>query len=86
MTVMPQPQPAKRGEKTIELRIRFWTDGLGQPRDQIYPKHCWESGQVYATNASHGIAALDPVMFNDLAELPSAIEKVLKAHAITLHQ
>ena len=88
MTFMPQPQPAQHGEKTIELRIRFWTDGLGQPKGQVYPKHCCESGQVYAVkNGSHGIAAsVDPVMFDDLSELPNVVAKVLSANGITLHR
>lgn len=88
MSVLPSPQTARHGEKTIALQVRLWTDNLGQPKGTIYPRHGWASGQVYVMkNDSHGIrGSQSPVMFNNLNELPAAVERVLAEVGITVHK
>lgn len=81
-----EQRAAKQGEKMIELRIRFWTDSLADEKGKILPKHAWASGVVgVQANKSHGISPQDPVPFNSIMELMSAIEKVILAQGITLH-
>jgi hypothetical protein len=81
-----ESKEAAHGEKTIEVRIRFWTNELAEKKDAIIPKHGWTSGQVFLpSNRSHGITSSEAVMFNSFAELPSKIEELLIANGITLH-
>ncbi len=81
-----ESKSATHGEKTIEVRVRFWTNDLAGEKGKIIPKHGWTSGQVFLpSNPSHGITSSEPVMFNSFAELPSKIEELLIASGITLH-
>jgi hypothetical protein len=32
---------AKRGERMIEIRLRFWTDELAGAKGQVLPGHAW---------------------------------------------
>ena len=80
-------QDATHGEKTIELRVRLWTDHLAPTEGQILPKHAWDSGTVdLPVNHSHGIASGEPVTFNSLSELPAAVEEALISRSITIHR
>jgi hypothetical protein len=78
---------AKHGEKMIEVKIRFWTDGISKgPGNLIVPKHAWTSGVVrMQRNKAHGIVPTNPIPFNSLLDLGKAIEQVLKEHGIVLH-
>src|SRR3990167_311694 len=77
---------AKHGERMVELRVRFWTDGIAEGDGQVSPKHAWGGGMVrMKPNKSHGISSARPVPFNSLMELPAAIEKVLIQHGIRIH-
>ena len=77
---------AKWGQKMIELKIRFWTDGLAEEPSKILPKHAWASGVVrIKRNEAHGIRPNEPLPFNSLMDLPADIEKVLTGHGIILH-
>jgi hypothetical protein len=76
---------AKHGEKMIEVRIRFWTDGIAKGK-LIVPKHALTSGAVHIQrNKAHGIVPTKPILFNSLLDLGTAIEKTLKKHNIKLH-
>jgi hypothetical protein len=79
---------AKLGERTIELKIRFWTDGISrEPGKQIVPKHAWTSGVVgMKTNEAHGIIPTKAKTFNSLLDLGAAIERTLKDNGIVLHK
>lgn len=45
---------ARHGEKMIEVKIRFWTDGLASESGKILPKHAWAAGVVrMESNRSH---------------------------------
>ena len=77
---------AKHGEKMIEVRIRFWTDGIAEQKDTIIPKHAWDSGVVVMdTNKSHDIAPKSPQPFNSILDLQSVLAKVLGEHGVVLH-
>ncbi len=78
-TVTPRPK-----EKTIELRVRFWTGGMAG-EGQIKQKHAWGSGSVHTVvNPSHGIES-HRVFFHSLAELPLAVEKLLIKAEVSIH-
>lgn len=76
---------AKHGEKMIEIKVRFWTDGI-EDAERIKPKHAWSSGVIrIARNKSHSIVPGRPRPFNSLLELGSVIERVLMEHSIVLY-
>ena len=57
-------------------------DGKGK----IVPKHAWSAGVVrMAPNPSHDIKPANPKPFNTIAELSSAIERVLVEHGVKIH-
>ena len=37
-------QDARLGERMIELKVRFWTDGIVEGKGRIKPKHAWTRG------------------------------------------
>ena len=77
---------ALTGEKMIEIRVRFWTNDLASSKTQVVPKHAKTSGVVsIAKNKTHDITPQEPIPFNSLMDLTSAIEKVILAHGIKLH-
>lgn len=76
---------APHGEKTIEIRIRFFTNELASGSGNIWPKHAWDRGSVYTVvNKAHGIDT-EGATFNSLPQLIVAIEKVLIKAGIQLH-
>lgn len=78
---------ARHGEKMIEVKIRFWTDGLAVEQGNILPKHAWAAGVVrMESNRSHGISPENPVPFNSLLDVGAKIEQVLLDHGIILHR
>lgn len=83
-----QSREAKWGERMIEIKLRFWTNGIDPDPGKIVPKHAWASGVVrIERNGPHGI---DPSKakarpFNSLLDVGAVIEKVLIDHHITLH-
>ncbi len=84
--IVSEERKAKHGEKMIEIKIRFWTDGIAENSDSVIPKHAWAGGVVrIERNNAHEITPKEPMPFNSLMELPSVIEKVLMAHGITLY-
>lgn len=77
---------AKFGERMIELKVCFWTDGIAEGKGYIRPKHAWTRGEVrIIKNDPHGIDPVRGYKFNSLMEIASAIEKVLVEHDIQLH-
>jgi len=82
----PAAQVAKYGEKMIEVRIRFWTDGLSGQKDLVIPKHAWDSGVIVMDgNKTHGITPASPQPFNSILDLTSVLAKVLVDQEVTLH-
>ncbi len=82
----PDARVAKYGEKMIEVRIRFWTDGIADKKDTVIPKHAWDSGVVVMDgNKTHGISPASPQPFNQILDLTSVLSKVLVQHGVTLH-
>ena len=76
---------AKLGERMIELKVCFWTDGFAE-KGYIWPEHAWTRGEVrIIRNDAHGIKPAHGCKFNSLMEIPSAIEKVLVDHGVELH-
>ena len=70
--------------KMIELRVRFWTNDIGEG-NQVKPKFAWDSGIVAVPmNERHGIKAQEPVMFKSMATIPAAIEEALINAGVTL--
>ena len=78
---------AKHGEKMIELKVRFWTDGLSPERGKVLAKHAWTSGVVrIERNKAHGIIPSKPVPFNSLFGVGTALEETLKRNGVVLHR
>ena len=87
MPTKKKANPAKHGDKMIELTVRFWTNDIADKDGEIVPKNAWTSGVVsLARNESHGIDPESPKPFHSLMELPAVIEKVLIKHEIVLHR
>jgi hypothetical protein len=81
-----EQREAQQGERMIEIKVRFWTNGIADGKGIIQPKHAWSSGAVrIERNESHGIVPQKSLPFHSLMDLTSVIEKVLVAHNITLH-
>lgn len=77
---------AKHGHRMIELRVRFWTNGIADEDNKIIPKHALSSGVVRVhPNPAHGIQSGKSQPFRSLLGLNAAIEKVLIEHGIKLH-
>ena len=77
---------AAHGERMIELRVRFWTNGIASDEGKIGPRHAWDSGTVeLRSNESHGIVSKQTFHFYSLAELPSVVEKALITNGVKLH-
>lgn len=77
---------AKFGEKMIEIKVRFWTDGLSGNENEILPKQAWSAGLVRIKgNKAHGIAPNKPVMFHSLMDIQKAIEETIIKNGIILH-
>ncbi len=76
------------GERTIELRIRFWTNDIdGNPKGTITQRVCWDGGYVYVgNNKSHGIKNEGGSHFSGLCQLLCSVEKVLDKHDIRLQK
>lgn len=86
MTKKESRVKAAHGERMIEVKVRFWTNGLVEGKGYVLPKHAWASGAVrMERNESHGIIPKKPIIFNSLMEIPAKIEKVLIDHGIVLH-
>jgi hypothetical protein len=72
-------------KRMIEVRVRFWTDGITLPKGFIIQKHAWASGTVrMQANESHQITTRRALAFGSLMELPGVIERVLIGHGIVL--
>jgi hypothetical protein len=77
---------AAHGEKMIEVKIRFWTNGIADQSGKILPRHAWASGVVRMDpNKSHGIVSGNPQPFHSLMDVTAVIEKVLVEHGVVLH-
>ncbi len=69
---------ARRGEKMIEVKVRFWTNNIAGTQGHILPKHCWPEGMVYASkNDSHGIKSSRKMPFHSLDQVQNAIEQAM---------
>jgi hypothetical protein len=78
---------ANPGEKMIEVKLRFWTNGISGNSAEVSPKHAWASGVVrMETNKTHGIAPKSPKPFHSLLDVGAVIESVLIAHGVVLHR
>jgi hypothetical protein len=79
-------QKAKHGEKMIEIKVRFWTNGIANGDGKVIPKHAWTSGVVrMERNDSHGIVPQSPTPFHSLMDLNAVMERVLQKHGVVLH-
>ena len=84
---MPRQQvKANKNERMIELKLRFWTNGIARGSGYIKPKHAWSSGVIrMERNNSHSIRPANPRPFRSLLDIGVVVEKVLIAHGIVLH-
>lgn len=81
-----EEREAPRGERMIEVKLRFWTNEIAEGKGRIKPKHAWTTGTVtIERNDAHGILPVRGYHFGSLMEIPSAVEKVLMEHGIQLH-
>ena len=66
------------------IELRFWTDGIAAG-GKIRPRHAWASGVArMERNDAHGIRSGDPIPFNSLLEVGTAIQGTLIAHGVVL--
>jgi len=80
---MPNEVRSTHGKKTIEVRLRFFTDDLAQQDGHIVPKHCWSiGGASMPVNEDHGIESRQTVLFNSIAAILPAIEELFSANGI----
>lgn len=85
MTDKIAAKEAKYGQKMIEVKVRFWTNGIADGENKIIPKHAWDKGVVrIASNKSHGITETNPIPFNSLLDVGRAIERCLMNNGVTL--
>jgi hypothetical protein len=80
---------SKRGnkwsDKTIEVTVRFWTDGIAE-KGTVIQRNAWDSGTVsMKQNKLHWIRPSAAKPFNSILELPSVLAEVLAAQKIVLH-
>ena len=81
-----EEKEAKHGQKMIEVKVRFWTNGIAEGEGKVVPKHAWTAGVVRMDkNASHNIAPSKPVQFHTLLDIGAAIERVLMEQGVVLH-
>ena len=69
------------GEKMISFKLRFWTDGLKNP------KMAWNKGAITViTNRSRGIRSTSQnhVFFDSIEGIPNVLKECLKKTGITL--
>ena|SRR3972149_6249694 len=73
-------------ENGIFVTIRFWTDFAKQDGTKIVvPKQGWAAGSLYVrASRLHGIKSESPVLFNNLDELMTKLDQLLKQHDISL--
>ena len=77
---------ADRGERMIEVKLRFWTNNLADGAGRVRPRHAWSGGVVrMESNKTHGIRPKNPKPFHSLLDVGAVIEKVLIQHGIQLH-
>src|SRR5262249_40470950 len=77
---------AAYGEKTLEVKVRFWTSDIVPGKGAYKKKHAKTSGMVYMDkNESRGIEPGPSRDFHSLMGLPKAIEELFIDHGITLH-
>lgn len=77
---------AQRGERMIEVKLRFWTNGIAKGVGRVRPKHAWSGGVVrMERNETHGIKPRNPKPFHSLLDVGAVVEKVLIQHGIQLH-
>ena len=81
-----QSVEANHGEKTIEVKLRFFTDNIADTKGHVLPKHCWPVGMAtMPKNDSHGIRNVKNHPFHSLAEVSSVVEEILADAGITVH-
>lgn len=77
---------APQGEKMIEVKVRFWTNGIAGAKGKVLPKHAWAGGVVrMESNSTHGVKPKNPRPFHTLMDMTAVIERVLIEHGIVLH-
>lgn len=82
---MNNEKAARHGETTIEVRLRFWTNGIAETKGYVKEGHCWSSGMVIIPK--NDLHEIDPqkVPFNSLMEITRAIEEAMLGAGITIH-
>jgi hypothetical protein len=77
---------AEHGQKMIEVKLRFWTNGIAPEEGKIMPKHAGTGGVVrIERNKAHGIELGSAKPFHTLLDIGAVVEKVLLDHGIVLH-
>ena len=73
-----------RGQKTIALTIRFWTNEIAS-EGKVSPGKCWDSGMArFDMNEAHGITDHEWVPFANLAGLSEAIRRAAERAGVEL--
>ncbi len=82
-----EEREAKWGQKMIEVKVRFWTNGLAVVKGNIKPMYAKGSGVVrIKKNRAHGITPGRPIHFRSLMDLPAKIEKLLIQEGILIRR
>jgi hypothetical protein len=81
-----EPREAKQGEKMIEIKLRFWTDGIAKRRGQVIAKNAWTSGMIsMEKNKSHDTEPGKSRPLYKLLDIGSVVEKMLIENGVILH-
>ena len=83
--IKPRRVKAAANQRMIEVKLRFWTNGLAKGKGYVIPKWASSSGVVrIERNDTHGIKPGKPIPFHSLLDVGSVIEKVLIAQGVVL--
>ena len=81
-----EARKAPKGDRMVQVTIRFWTDKITEGEGNIIPGHAWGAGVLtLEANRSHGIESGLYEHFHSMLDLPRALEKLLTKGGISLH-
>jgi hypothetical protein len=82
---MTREVKAPHGAKTVELTVRFWTDGIAEHDALVLQGFCWESGSVrFPVSETHGIKDQEWVQFERLNDIVPAIYEAARRAGVRI--
>jgi hypothetical protein len=83
---MRRTKAVPKGERMIEVRLKFFTDELSGRPGYIVPGYCWDHGVVVVSaNQAHEVkVGGNPLIFHTLDGIPDAVTRALHRSGVTL--